>query len=140
MRIERIDSRPVILNWRWPHFSVAELSCKCAGKHCQSEYFHDPSFLDALEDMREDLKAPLIINSAHRCEGWNKSVGGATRSQHLGIAVDLSLENHDRFAALDAAKARGFTGLGLGESFLHMDRREKPATWYYRRSRTLWMR
>jgi len=57
---------------------------------------------------------------------------------HRQIAVDLALNGHDRFALLAAAEALGFTGLGLGRTFLHLDRRASPARWYYKRSRAVW--
>ena len=38
--------------WRWPHFSVAELACRCAGRFCAGEYYHDAEFLDGLEALR----------------------------------------------------------------------------------------
>ena len=124
--------------WRWPHFSPRELACKCGGKFCDGAYWHDPDFLESLEALRARVGRPLLINSAHRCEGWNAEIGGAPNSRHRQIAVDISLHGHDRFALLAAAEELGFTGIGLGRSFLHLDRREQPAKWYYKRSRPLW--
>ncbi|MEP1832689.1 MAG: D-Ala-D-Ala carboxypeptidase family metallohydrolase [Hyphomonas sp.] len=124
--------------WRWPHFSPRELACKCGGKFCDGAYWHDPDFLDALESLRAAVGRPLIVNSGHRCDRWNAEIGGAEHSMHRQIAVDLALHGHDRFALLAAAEALGFTGLGLGRTFLHLDRRASPARWYYKRSRALW--
>ena len=89
--------------WRWPHFSPRELACRCGGRFCRGEYWHDESFLDALEALRADMAAPLVINSGHRCDLWNAWVGGAAHSMHKQIAVDVSLAGHDRFALLHAA-------------------------------------
>tara|TARA_Y100001001_G_C7959909_1_gene292138 strand:- start:487 stop:906 length:420 start_codon:yes stop_codon:yes gene_type:complete len=124
--------------WRWPHFSPRELACKCAGQFCEGEYWHDSKFLDSLETLRARVGGPLFINSGHRCEGWNAEIGGAPQSRHLEMAVDISLIGHDRFALLSAAEELGFTGIGLGRNFLHLDRREQPARWYYKRSRSKW--
>ncbi|MAN46846.1 MAG: hypothetical protein GYB49_04735 [Alphaproteobacteria bacterium] len=126
--------------WRWPHFSPRELSCKCGGRLCGGEYWHDPEFLDALEALRAAVGQPLVINSGHRCALWNTHVGGAAHSMHRQIAVDIALAWHDRFALLAAAEQRGFTGIGLGRHFLHLDRRSKPARWYYSGSKALWER
>ena len=126
--------------WRWPHFRVRELACHCAGRFCGGEYWHDPVFLDGLEAIRAALGAPLVINSGHRCAGWNAAVGGAPLSQHKRVAADLSLVGHDRFAVLAAAEAAGFTGFGLARNFLHVDRRARPARWYYPGSKPLWKR
>ena len=126
--------------WRWPHFAVAELACRCGGRFCSGEYWHDAAFLDGLETVRAAMGAPLIIHSGHRCAGWNAAVGGAPLSQHKTIAADIRLAGHDRFALLAAAERAGFTGFGLAGSFLHVDRRARPARWYYRGSERRWKR
>ena len=125
-------------SWRWPHFSVAELACRCAGRFCDSEYYHDAEFLDALEVLREKVGRALIINSGHRCAQWNAAVGGAPRSMHKMLAVDISLIAHDRHALLSAARALGFNGIGMARTFLHLDRRAVPANWFYKGAHTLW--
>lgn len=124
--------------WRWPHFSLAELACRCGGRFCGGEYWHDPDFLDALEALRAEMGAALILTSAHRCVLWNAAVGGAARSMHKTLAVDIHLAGHDRQALRFAAQRCGFTGLGLANSFLHLDRRAHPARWYYPGSTSLW--
>jgi hypothetical protein len=124
--------------WRWPHFSIEELACHCGGRFCDGAYFHAPVFLDALEKMRALAGGPLVINSGHRCAGWNAAVGGAPLSQHKLIAADIRLAGHDRFRVLAAARASGFTGFGLARSFLHIDRRARSARWYYPGSEDLW--
>ncbi len=124
--------------WRWPHFSIVELACRCRGRFCKAEYWHAPEFLDALEALRVKVGRPLILNSGHRCAQWNAIVGGAPASMHKTLAADISLAGHDRQALLRSARETGFTGLGFGRSFLHVDRRKRPAHWYYHGSRTLW--
>ena len=124
--------------WCWPHFSVAELACRCQGRYCDGAYWHDPSFLNGLEAMRAKVGRPLVIQSGHRCALWNAHVGGAPRSQHKRMAVDISLHAQNRKQLLDAAQAVGFTGIGCGRQFLHIDRRAHPARWYYPGSCTLW--
>lgn len=128
----------VAADWRWPHFTITELACRCAGRFCSGEYWHDPEFLDALEDMRARAGRVLIITSGHRCDGWNAAVGGVPNSKHKQIAADIWLNGHDRRALLTHAEACGFTGIGLGTSFIHLDRRERPARWYYNGSKQLW--
>lgn len=124
--------------WRWPHFSIAELSCRCRGRFCQGEYWHDPDCLDALEALRSDVGRPLIVTSGHRCAQWNAAVGGAPLSRHKSIAVDIVLKNHNRIALRDLAAKYGFTGKGLARTFIHLDRRARPVTWYYGRSKEVW--
>ena len=124
--------------WRWPHFSPRELACRCGGWFCEGAYWHDPDFLDALEALRACAGRALVINSGHRCAAWNAHVGGAAHSQHKAIAVDIALTGHDRHALLAAARRLGFTGTGLGKTFLHLDRRPVPASWFYPGSKTSW--
>lgn len=125
-------------NWRWPHFSIEELSCHCGGRFCDGAYFHAPEFLDALETLRERVSRALVITSGHRCAQWNAAVRGAPNSQHKRIAVDISLYGHDRRLLLNYAEALGFTGIGLARNFIHLDRRAIPARWFYNGSQSLW--
>lgn len=127
-----------LAGWRWPHFTPRELACRCGGRFCAGAYWHEPNFLDALEALRAAMERPLVVNSGHRCEGWNAAVGGAGESMHLTIAVDLALAGHDRFAMLSAAERLGFTGVGLAKTFIHLDRRAVPARWYYKGSARSW--
>lgn len=126
------------LDWRWPDFLPRELACKCGGKYCDGAYWHCPDFLDALQALREEMAAPIAVTSGHRCGRWNAAVGGAPRSRHLKIAADVRIAGHDRFKLRDAAVRRGFTGIGLARTFIHLDRRAVPATWYYEGSEPLW--
>ena len=43
-----------------------------------------------LDPLREAYGAPIIVTSGYRCERLNKSIGGASSSQHvLGQAADI---------------------------------------------------
>ena len=125
-------------DWRWPHFSIEELSCRCAGQFCDGEYWHAPDFIDALEALREKTGRALVITSGHRCAKWNAAVGGAPGSRHISIAVDIALAGHNRHALLRHAEALGFSGIGLGRNFIHLDRRAKRARWFYKGSSASW--
>ena len=136
----RVQSWREITSWprdRWPSFSPRELACRC-GRYCSGAYWHDPIFLDGLQQMRNAL-GPLHLTSGHRCGLHNAAVGGAPLSMHKSIAADISLSGHDRFAVRGAAIAAGFTGLGYASGFLHVDRRKQPAQWFYGpNSRAVW--
>ena len=115
--------------WRWPHFTARELACRCGGRHCDGEDFHDADFLDALERLRGG-QGVMVVNSGRRCALHNAAVGGAALSQHkVGVACDVALAGHDPVALARAAVAAGFKGLGFGRSFLHLDARVRPAGW-----------
>lgn len=124
--------------WRWPHFSASELSCQCQ-RHCDGEYYHNPAFLDALEAMRA-IVGPLKINSARRCKGHNKAVGGARSSMHMrSLAADISLTGHDRKAMALAAKKAGFRGIGYARTFIHVDLGIRRA-WTYPGAMPAWVK
>ena len=109
---------------RWPNFSRAELSCR----HC-GDYIHNPDFLDRLQAMRDRMQNSVRILSAHRCAVHNARVGGAPLSQHLGMAVDVALSNHNRRELVIAARESDFTGFGYYRTFLHLDM-GRPRFWY----------
>jgi zinc D-Ala-D-Ala carboxypeptidase len=119
---------------RWPNFHPLELACKCCRK-----YYHDAKFLDKLQSLRYLADKPFTINSGHRCAKHNKSVGGAARSQHLKIAVDVALRGHDRFMLADLANTYGFS-IGYGATFIHLDLRKNKTSWYYPDSEQYWKR
>lgn len=125
--------------WRWPHFTAHELACKC-GRWCDGSYFHQPDFLDHLEVLRHAAGAPLHVNSGHRCDLHNAHVGGAPLSQHKAIAADIALAGHDPRRLAVLAAATGFTGLGFGRTFLHVDRRPARAGFHYPGGKSPWTR
>lgn len=99
------------------NFTAEELSCPCCGV-----YGVTASALDKLQRVRDILGKPLYINSAFRCKKYNEEIGGAPKSQHLlGNAFDVRLQGIGRPVLLAAAKLAGFTGIGLYNTFVHLD-------------------
>ena len=109
--------------WPWPNFLPRELACRCGGRFCGGEYWHDARFLDVLQRLRDALGAPVRITSAHRCGLWNAHVGGAPRSEHKTIAADIGLAGHEPARLFSAARDAGFGSFGLYRSFIHADLR-----------------
>lgn len=109
---------------RWPNFTPHELSCNCCG-----EYYHDPDSLDKLQYLRNILNQPVILNSAHRCKRHNQRERGSSKSQHLKIAFDISLENQHSRAVLIKALTAGFTAIGIYNNFIHVDNRKVAKEW-----------
>ena len=95
-----------------------------------------------LQIMRDDIGKPLSINSGFRNPRVNRAVRGVANSQHVtGRAADISVTGHDRKELVVAALKAGFTGIGLGRNFLHVDTRPGPLTvWQYQADATrLWV-
>jgi len=117
------------IEWTWPHFNPKEFACKC----CGADLFTKESVKawDAIQAFRDEVKQPVIINSAYRCEVHNKAVGGAKHSRHLeGIAFDVKITPRlPRHVIHGAARKAGFHGIGDYNTFVHIDTREHPAYW-----------
>jgi uncharacterized protein YcbK (DUF882 family) len=96
------------------------------------------SFLIRLDYARTLAGVPFHINSGSRCETHNKSreVGGSATSSHLvGWAADIRvLTDYEYFRVLASLLSVGFKRIGLGETFIHVDRdpiKNPERTWTY---------
>lgn len=94
------------------------------------------SHLDMLDDAREIAGVPFIVNSGFRTKQHNKDVGGKKDSSHPeGYATDLKVtDSRTRFIILHALIAVGFTRIGIGKTFIHVDNdpnKDKQVTWLY---------
>ena len=95
----------------------------------------DIDFLLRLDAVRETCGIPFKINSGYRTSEWNLKVGGRIGSSHLkGVAVDIHITNTaTRTIILTALIKAGFTRIGIGHTFIHVDAdTDKPnAIWLY---------
>jgi len=111
-----------------PNFYREEFECKC---ECGFDTV-DVILLQVLEDIRGYFGEPLSINSACRCDSHNESVGGSKTSQHLlGKAADITMKNVTplRLSQYIDAKYPETLGLGVYDSFVHVDSRIRKARW-----------
>jgi uncharacterized protein YcbK (DUF882 family) len=82
-----------------------------------------------LQVIRDVLDKPIMINSGFRSEGYNRSIGGAAKSQHvLGNAADI------RIAGMTPREVQDYLvnwngGLGSYKTFTHIDIRPNRARW-----------
>lgn len=91
--------------------------------------------LEKLQELRDTVGLPFNINSAYRTPEHNKAVGGTSNSEHTkGTAVDVSMRNQKISIEemRDLAEKVGFTGIGLYDTFIHLDIRNKKSRWDYR--------
>ena len=137
------------------NFSRKELQCKgCSNSYCPSKQDPicniDPGSLDKLQKLRDLIGLPLTIHSACRCRPHNAAIGGADNSYHIADsriasrAFDVGLPRlkgkqpyADRTMKPEEllvwGRKAGFTSFGLYNTFVHMDDREFPAVWDYRK-------
>jgi len=83
-----------------------------------------PQFLDMLDDARDLAGIAFIVNSGFRTPEHNASIPGASsNSSHLvGCAADIAVRNSSqRFIIVASLIAVGFTRIGIGETFIHVD-------------------
>lgn len=96
----------------------------------------DSDFLRRLDACRHEAGVPFIITSGYRSEAWNRKVGGVDNSSHLlGLAADIkAVTARHRYRILFALISGGFTRIGIGPNFIHVDAdKSKPARvcWVY---------
>jgi uncharacterized protein YcbK (DUF882 family) len=104
------------------HFSDRELDC-----HCGCGKTVAPELLVRLEALRAVLGRPVPVNSGARCETYNRQVKGKPNSLHLkGLAADVACtDGVTRSQLIRAAIALGFNGIGVAETFVHIDLRSE---------------
>lgn len=114
------------------YFTDNELKCKCGCGKCKM----NEDFLSMLNKARHIAGKGWKVNSAYRCPAHNKAVGGVAGSSHTkGCAVDISAPTSSKkFEIINAALAAGFTRIGVGANFVHLDTDDKKASnvvWVY---------
>jgi len=112
------------------NFTTNEFRCKCCGA-----IIIEVGLIGGLQQLRDLIGKPIIINSGYRCEKHNKEVGGSPKSQHLlGKAADIrTLDMSPVDLAYYAKEIDVFKngGIGLYPNFVHLDVRGYPARWKY---------
>lgn len=113
------------------NFNEDEFRCPCCGLVAM-----DTHLIEGLQYIRDHYRRPMKVTSGYRCEKHNKDVGGKDDSSHLiGEAADIEVgSSNQRFNLIKEAIYAGFTRLGVGDGFLHLDIDiEKPQNviWLY---------
>ena len=99
------------------------------------EQFKDPITELALElqKLRDAIGNQVIITSGYRTLAHNRTIGGATYSQHLyGKAADFKATGYSgKKLAVYIARYTSLSGIGIGDNFCHADTREDFTVWTY---------
>ena len=122
------------------NFSISEFECNCGCEMPEDIKLNIVELADNLQVLRDFLNMPIKITNAYRCESKNKSVNGVKNSQHLlGKAADIQISN---LSPKKVAEAISFLmennsfkmgGLGLYNTFTHVDIRGKMARWGFKK-------
>lgn len=114
------------------NFSRHELACRCGCGFGDTHGVWHPVLLKVLQRFRGIARRPVHPNSGARCTNRNKREGGKKYSQHLLLCAvdircrvelgDLSPEE----AREIARKIPGITGIGIYDTFIHIDTKPGP--------------
>ena len=123
----------------WEYFTYAEFDSPDAPG--SGELHMDNHFINSLEYAREDAGIAFVITSGYRTREYNdklRAQGYATsrKSAHIkGLAADIATRNsEERYIILCALINEGYTRIGIGPDFLHVDADESKAdgvVWLY---------
>ena len=118
------------------NFKLKEFECKCGCDMPLEVYENIIKLASQLQFLRDYTGRPITINSAYRCPEHNAKVGGSKTSQHLlGKAADItiqSLKPAEVYALIEELIDMGHMlqgGLGLYDTFVHIDIRKTKARW-----------
>lgn len=113
------------------YFTLDEFDCRETSENRMSN-----AFLIMLDRLREECGFPFVITSGYRSKQHsaerNKPNGGGTHTK--GIAADVAVSNgQQRYAIVENAIKLGFKGIGVANTFVHVDLRnsDQPVMWTY---------
>ena len=108
------------------HFKISEFKCNDGSQEIMLEY----ELVKLLQKLRWVVGKPIKINSGYRTKTYNHKVGGSPRSQHLlGRAADIVVEGYTPSQIAELADQLGFDGIGIYDTFCHVDVRGYKARW-----------
>lgn len=110
------------------NFKVSEFACRDGS----DAVLVAPRLVMVLQTIRDHFGAAVTINSGYRTPQYNAKVGGVAHSQHCyGTAADIVVRG--KTPAAVAAYARqlmpDWGGVGIYDTFTHIDVREAKADW-----------
>ena len=117
-----------------PHFRVREFACRDGSDLVKI----DTDLVALLEQIRTAAGGAVVINSGYRTAFYNQKVGGARYSQHLlGRAADIAVEGVSPLLAAQMAEyyLGSHGGIGVYQTFTHVDTRTTRARWDQRSGR-----
>lgn len=114
------------------HFKVREFRCKDGS----DPVFVSESLVGILEAIRLHFGTAVHINSAYRTPQHNANEGGVKTSQHTyGLAADIRVDGHtpaEVYALADQLLGE-HGGVGIYDTFVHVDVRAKKSRFDYRK-------
>lgn len=114
----------VVIVFKFKNFNLHEFECPCCHTLPKFYEWNVVQLVFVLEQIREDIGVPIIINSSYRCSTHNADVGGVADSQHLtASAADITADNVSPSLLAVLAYRYGIRYIGIGTDFVHLDLR-----------------
>lgn len=122
------------------NFSSEEFDCKCGCDMPEDVLENIQELSENLQIIRDYIDEPISVNSGYRCLTHNRNIGSTDKSQHvLGKASDIvakSYSSEEIYKIVQDLKLNPFldkpleiNGVGLYDTFTHLDIRDKLAFW-----------
>lgn len=114
------------------NFSVYEFRCGL-GSPCSSctTTLIDDKLVEYLQKIRDHFGKSINITSGYRCTSYNAKIGGASGSRHTkGQAADFQIDGVAPLEIAQYAESIGIKGIGLYDTFVHIDTRAYKSFWY----------
>ncbi len=118
------DSQKITANFRAREFD-------CQGTGCCSQTPIDEQLVEYLQQIRTHFGKPLYL-TAYRCKTHNaRTPNAAPNSRHIyGQAADFHIDGVAPKEIAKYAESIGVKGIGLYDTFVHIDTRESKSFWY----------
>lgn len=111
------------------NFRVHEFACH--GEGCCTEVKVDEQLVAYLQQIRDHFGTPVTVSSGYRCPAHNAAIGGAKASRHKeGMAADINVKGVEPAEVAKYCESIGVKGIGLYDTFVHVDTRTSKAFWY----------
>ena len=112
------------------YFAESEFQ-RCVPKCKKSDM--DAKFMRRLNTARRFAGLPFVLNSAFRSVEHEKLMNRTGNSFHTkGRAVDIKcLDGNSRAVIVSALIKAGFHGIGISNTFIHVDDRHIKTIWLY---------
>lgn len=102
----------------------------CPGKGCCVKTPIDDRLVAFLQAIREHFGKPVYV-TGYRCAAYNAKVpNAAPKSKHtMGMAADIHIQGVTPLEIARKAQSLGVKGIGLYDTFVHIDTRQEKAFW-----------
>jgi zinc D-Ala-D-Ala carboxypeptidase len=114
-------------------FPVLDIRCNCP--ECNKLKIHqvEPARLSAIQTFRTELDRPIYAKEFYRCRKHPKELKKDKVGEHTRGAIDVPVKGGEqRMETLIVAIACGATGIGIANTFIHVDFRDTvKMAWKY---------